>query len=48
MLNVIRKIDAERKNWRTAASVVELDTKRVVAEVLNQILNEANQIGEKP
>ena len=47
MRNVIRKIEGSGAKWR-AADRIDQDTRLIVADVIQQILNEANQIGEKP
>ena len=47
MRNVIRKIEGSGAKWR-AADRADQDTRLIIADVIQQILNEASQIGEKP
>jgi len=47
MRNVIRKIEGSGAKW-LPADRIDQDTRLIVADVIQQILNHANQIGEKP
>ena len=47
MRNVIRKIEGSGAKW-WGVEIGDQDTRLIVADVIQQILNHAKQIGEKP